>query len=249
MNSEIINATPAVIEMPSESVHDSNTNANESGQSSPIVVSQNSSSDDESLDDGSQSQNSDFSDRDESISNSDEYMSTSQSLEMIGGILAILSMRLKSDNSLKTENELNDLFRNHRYVELLAFLRVLHCHYKASNEELLSESCDQIVQILDPVVTDKQLRERSDFLESSLSGVLRFFKCCFNDKNLVDRQSTNEGGNELLYTHFMTSLRDSEFFRMYGMLLGCQDQFQEPDKSLVFDIIHEHIIALCPSLD
>jgi hypothetical protein len=145
---------------------------------------------------------------------------------------------------MQTKTQLQYLFKDGFYIELLGLLRTLVAHYATIDPEL-SSSFEQIAQTLDPVVV--KVRDQfthDEFLYKSLTGVLYYFKCCFRDNKLHNSDEVNE----TLYDNFSNALNSKSYFRMYGMLLGCQEQFQQPDKSLIFDIIYEHLITLCPVL-
>jgi hypothetical protein len=183
------------------------------------------------------------SDHEDNSANDEYEMSAKESLEVISGILSIISMRLQSD--LQTKNEIWNLYNNAQYVELIAFMRILKQHYIKSDAGL-STSFDQIIETLDPLVIKERVSLDSDtFLQRSLNGVFGYFKCCFRDNKLNNSDETSDR----LYREFVDGLFEKNYFKLYGMLLGCQEQFQQPDKSLIFDIMYEHIIGLCPELN
>lgn len=179
-----------------------------------------------------------------SESRSDSEMTIEQSLELVQGVLAILAIRMKSTSEMLIMTAVHNYFSNGKLTEMLAFSRVLQCHFE-KKDSTLSDAFSQLTELLDPLVMDLDLKERSDYLVDSLRGVLIYFKLCFSDNKVTSSQEVNDA----LYDSFMNALSQGKYYRLYGMLLTCQELFQQPDKNMVFDIIHEHIVSLCPNLD
>jgi len=215
---------------------DSDENGDDSGD--------NSSGNNSSGDDNESEVNQSVGNNDGNNNSDDSEMTLDQSLELIQGMLSIMSIRLKSASEVPIVTTLQNYFYNHRYTELLAFSRILQCHFDTV-DATLSDAFSQMTDLLDPMVVEMGLKESPDFLDHSLRGVLMYFKWCFKDNKLSNSQDINDS----LYDTFMNALREGKYYKLYGMLLTCQELFQQPDKNVVFDIIHEHIVSLCPDLD
>jgi hypothetical protein len=54
---------------------------------------------------------------------------------------------------------------------------------------------------------------------------------------------------DTMYDKFVLALENEKYHKLYGMLIACQELFQHPDKEIIYDIIHEHLIDLCPKLE
>jgi len=173
-----------------------------------------------------------------------EEMSLDQCKDMTYGMMQILSVRLVHANESNIDMTIQKLWRNERYVELLSFARVLSCHFKKPDSQL-SDLFEQMAGLIDPIVDELGLRNDPDYLIYSLEGALEYILCCFNDGKLSNSQDVNS----MLYNHMLAALDERNFYKMYGMLLSFQTLLQKPEKDIVYDIIHEHLVALCPGLE
>ena len=171
-------------------------------------------------------------------------MALEQCQAMIEGMLNVLTIRLDSANERRVGTFLSMYWQCERYVQMLTLTRVLQCHYKPSHP-LISEALEQISELLVSIVEELGLRNDPDYLVYSLEGALEYIQLCFRDDKLTNSNEVTTS----LCKHFTKALKDRDYYRMYGMLLSFQTLFQQPEKSVVYDIIYEHLVALCPELE
>lgn len=180
---------------------------------------------------------------DDEISHKTE-MSLEQCKDVASGMLSVLDIRLQSANESKARSHITMLWKHEKYVQLLTLMRVLQCHYK-SGHPLISECFEQISELVNSIVEELGLRNDHDYMYHSLEGALSYITLCFRDNNLANSEETTN----ILYNQFIESWGSRNYYKMFGMLLSFQTLFQDPEKNIVYDIIYEHLVTLCPGLE
>lgn len=180
--------------------------------------------------------------------NDEEIVTTEITLEqcenMMSGMLEVISVRLQCCNQKNVATYLNSIWQHKKYVEMLTLIRVLVCHYKNGQTEL-SECFEQMADLVNSMVCELGLRNDPDYLVYSLEGALAYIPLCFRD----DKLSNSDEITGLLHNNLKNALQQRNYYKMYGMLISFQTLFQSPDKTVIYDIYYEHLVALCPSLD
>ena len=171
-------------------------------------------------------------------------MTLEQCQDMASGMLDVIFIRLQCANESILKSHLATLWKHKKYVQFLTLTRVLNCHFKTSHS-LLSECFEQLSDLVNSIVDELGLRNDPDYLYYSLEGALGYINYCFRDDKLTNSHEVTG----MLYKQFMESLEQRNYYKMYGMLLSFQTLFQYPDKTVVYDIIYEHLILLCPELE
>lgn len=180
---------------------------------------------------------------DSSYSSNNE-MSIDELLQVFTGMMEIVALKLKSSNLPLVQTELENFYGSQRYTELASFLRVLQCHFQMSDPNL-KEAFAQMSDTITPVIDDLGLKSDPLFLKKSLLGVFTYFKLCFKDNKLNNSSELQDS----FFEKFTLALENEQYHKLYGMLIVCQELFHEPDKDIIYDIIHEHLIGLCPDLE
>lgn len=177
-------------------------------------------------------------------SENSEGFTLDETLDMINGELDILSIRFAASGDEHIDTALQNYFSNQQYVQMASFITTLLCYYQHSDTNV-KEVLAQLGDMLNYTINGLGLRSDPNYNDKCLRGVLSYFKWCFKDNKLTNSREMQDK----IYQHFTGALNDKNYHKMYGMLIACQELYQQPEKSNVYDIVFDHIVALCPDLE